>query len=170
MMKKKLLLMIAGLGIALQAAAMMPAKLNQEKLFSLISSYKRHDGFEVVQMGSVKTAALKMALRIALRFEKVPEAEAALDIMKGVRRLSVVDYSDCAKAVRASFESELERMLAKGDLIMEARDGNDMIRIYGVVSDSGEQLKDFVVYSPDNSALICIFGSVDVKDLRKLAR
>ncbi len=43
------------------------------------------------------------------------------------------------------------------------------MRIYGVVDESADSVKDFVLYTPSDCALICIFGSISMDAVAKIA-
>ena len=51
---------------------------------------------------------------------------------------------------------------------MEARDGGDSVRIFGVTDGDGSVLRDVVVHAPGSSTLICLFGSLPMETLAKL--
>ena len=54
------------------------------------------------------------------------------------------------------------------DVLMDIKDsGQQSMRLYGVVSDDGKTLKDFVIHSPESSALICLFGTISFDGISK---
>ncbi len=46
---------------------------------------------------------------------------------------------------------------------LEVKDGSETVRIFGVASEDGEEVKDFVLYAPDDCALVCLFGSISME-------
>ena len=51
---------------------------------------------------------------------------------------------------------------------MEAKDGNDLMQIYGVVDEKTGTVRDFVMHNPSGSSLVCIFGSIPIEKLAKI--
>ena len=60
------------------------------KLRSLVSSFKRTEGFDVVDLGGPAMLLLKAAARAEA---DDPEDRAALDLFRRLKRLTVVDFS-----------------------------------------------------------------------------
>jgi hypothetical protein len=52
---------------------------------------------------------------------------------------------------------------------METRDGNEVMQIYGVVDEENGTVKDFIMHNPSGATLICIFGSIPVEKIARLA-
>ena len=161
-MKKLLitLLMLLTLG-----AAARPGDQNPQ-LRSLVSSYKGTEGFEIVDIGSIGLGLLKAAARTAA---ETPEDREALELFNGLKRLTIVDFSEADPAVRAKFLRKADKIILKnGELLMEAKDGSETVRIFATSSKDGNLLEDIVILADD--ALISIRGSIradQVEDLMK---
>ena len=168
-MMKKTFLAIALVLLTVTALADLPKKsVRQESLISLINEYSFHDGFEVVRVGSLGTAAIKGVAKIAALADKDdPDIREMVKILNGVKKLAVVEYEECDDKVRDKFNRKLERLLESSDLLMEAKDGEDILRMYGVVTEDSSTVKDFVLYVPSDCALICLFGSISLDSLSK---
>lgn len=166
---KKTFLAIALVLLTVTALADSPKKsVRQESLISLINEYSFHDGFEVVRVGSLGTAAIKGAAKIAALADKDdPDIREMVKILNGVKKLAVVEYEECDDKVRDKFNRKLERLLESSDLLMEAKDDEDILRMYGVVTEDSSTVKDFVLYVPSDCALICLFGSISLDSLSK---
>lgn len=166
---KKTFLAIALVLLTVTALADLPKKsVRQESLISLINEYSFHDGFEVVRVGSLGTAAIKGVAKIAALADKDdPDIREMVKILNGVKKLAVVEYEECDDKVRDKFNRKLERLLESSDLLMEAKDGEDILRMYGVVTEDSSTVKDFVLYVPSDCALICLFGSISLDSLSK---
>jgi hypothetical protein len=54
-------------------------------------------------------------------------------------------------------------------MLMEVKDGSDIMRMYGVVDDRGDKVKDFVLFSPEDCTLICLFGSISLDSVMAVA-
>lgn len=164
-MKKLLLLFALLLPLALNAR---PAGRNIPKaeLSAIISEFRHCDGMEVVRIGRLGTAAIKALIRATA--SKDPEAREALDLVRGVRKLTVLQYDDCAPEVREQLGRRLSRALEGSDLLMEARDNGSSMRIYGVVDDVTGDVSNFVLHAPGECALIFIAGKVSADTLGKM--
>lgn len=155
--------------VSLLVSVLLPAlagSISKSQISSFISDCSRYEGVEVVRLGRLATSALKATIRIAEIDD--PEAREALQIFSGIKRVAILDYEDCDPAVREKIARKLDRMLSGGDLLMEAKDDNDRLQIYGVVDDRNGTVRDFVMHAPNSYSLICVFGSISMKKLAKL--
>ena len=112
-MKKILitLLMILSLGTAAQAG-----RANQNpQLRNLVTSYKGTEGFEIVDLGGVALSLMKAAARSAAETE---EDRQAMALFKGIKRLTVVDFSDASDHAREAFLRKANRILDQGEMLM----------------------------------------------------
>ena len=161
-MKKILitLLMLVSLGTAAWAGE------QNNQLRNLVSSYKGTEGFDVVDLGGVSLSLLKAAARTAVETE---EDRAALKLFSGLKRLTVVDFSEAAPDVRDKFLRKAQRILNGGEMLMEAKDGGgETVRIYGTSSADGSLLEDIAILAED--ALIFIRGSIRTDQIEALMK
>lgn len=164
---KRLLLVISIL-IPLSALAGNPGKtVSKTRVMAVISECRRYEGADVVRLGRLATAALKGAVRVASAGD--PEAREALKLMKGIHSISIIDFGDCSSADKARISGKLERALSGSEMLMEASDSGERMRIYGLVDEKADKVRDFVLYSPSDCSLICIFGSISLDTVAKLA-
>lgn len=164
-MKKLLILLFLLLPLA--AGAKTTGKtIRKTDLTSIISEFRRYDGVEVVKLGRLGTAAVKAVVRAAVRED--PEAREALNLVKGVRKLTVLEYEDCAPEVRERLNNRLRSALQGSDLLMEAKDGSSAMRIYGVVDDATGDVSNFVLHAPNDGALIFVSGTLSADMIGKL--
>jgi len=127
---------------------------------NLVDQYSYREGFDVINVGSGAFRVLKAIIRHASISDS--DAAQALMVMKGLKGLTIVDYSEASDADRANFESRSEQILKHNELLIEARENGKRLMIYGKPTGAnGDKLKDFILYSPDNSALVCLFGTAD---------
>ena len=164
-MRKKLLLTCL-MATALCTAA-LAGNLSKTKLVSFISECQRYDGVEVVQLGRVATGAIKATVRLSAGED--PDVRDALRLISGIKRISILSYEDCDPAVRDRITRKLDRILDDSELLMETRDGDERMHIYGVVDDASGRVGDFVMHTPTSHSLICIFGSIRIDQLAKIA-
>lgn len=148
----------------------MPGKdaIPSGKLISLINEFQSKENFEVVKVGSLGTAVIKAVTGISATRNLDEEAREALKTLGGIKKVAIVEYEDSIEAVRSRFTNKLNKILATSDLLVETKDGDDVMRIYGVVNDDASLIKDFVIYVPSDCTLICLFGSIPFDYLTKI--
>ena len=125
------------------------------KIRSLVDTYKGTEGFDVVDIGGVGMKLLRAAARTAA---ETPEDRQALNVLNGIKRLTVVDFSDAAPEAREKFLQKARKLLSGGEMLLEAKDGGETVRIYGSSSENGNVLEDIVILAED--ALISIRGTI----------
>lgn len=163
---KKFLLIFALL-IPLVASAARPAKsVSRSEIASIISDFRHYDGVEVVRLGRLATGALKGIIRTAGISDPDPDTRQALQLIQGLKGLTVLEYEDAPSDIRYRLDRRIERALQKSELLMEAKDGDSMMRMFGVVDDASGSVRDFVIYVPDSSSLICLFGRMSLETLK----
>lgn len=164
----KRFLLIAGILLSFSALAGAQGKtVSKTGITTAIAECRMYEGAELVKLGRIATAALKATIRLSSLDD--PDAREALRIMKGIKGLTVLDYEDCSQADKARIARKLERALSGSEVLMEASDDGGKMSIYGIVDDRAETVRDFVLYSPSDCSLICIFGSISMDTLAKIA-
>lgn len=127
----------------------------------------RYEGAEVIKLGRAATVALKGVVRIAGIDD--PDVREALGLIKNIRGISVLSYDDCSAEDKSSICSKLERALDGSELLIEAKDSDDKVKLYGRMDDDSDVVRDIVVYVPSSCAMVCIAGNVSMETLAKLA-
>jgi hypothetical protein len=135
------------------------------KLRSLVSSFKRTEGFDVVDLGGPAMLLLKAAARAEA---DDPEDRAALDLFRRLKRLTVVDFSEATPEKREEFLRRLDRILAGEEILMEAKDGGEKVAIYGLTSKDGSRIDDIIIRADD--ALISVRGSIRTDQIEALMK
>ena len=72
----------------------------RERITSLINEFRGYDGFEVVRMNSLGTSAIKALVRMSALSDGDKDSRALLDMLKGIKKIAVVDYEDCERNVK----------------------------------------------------------------------
>ena len=150
-MKKLVILLLMLLSLGTVALAGEPNR----QLRNLVSDYRGTEGFDVVDIGGLGLSLLKAAARTGA---ETPEDRAALKLFDGLKRLTVVDFSEAAPEVKDKFRRKVNRILAGQEMLLEAKDGDETVRIYGTSSDDGDLLEDIALIAGE--ALIFVRGSV----------
>ena len=150
-MKKKLITLMMLLSLGTVALAGEPNR----QLRNLVSDYRGTQGFDVVDLGGVSLSLLKAAAKTAA---KTPEDREALRLFNGLKRLTIVDFSEAEPEVKDKFLRKVNRILRSGEMLLEAKDGGETVRIYGTSSDDGNLLEDVALLAGE--ALIFVRGSI----------
>ena len=161
---KKFLLILTLLA-PLAAIAAEPARsVSRSAIASIVSEFRGYDGVEVIKLGRLATGALKSVVGLAGISD--PDTREALNLIEGLRGLTVVDYEDASSDIRYRMDRRIERALQKCELLMEAKGDDGRMRMFGSVDAKGT-VRDFVIYAPDDCALICLFGTMSMEVLQK---
>lgn len=162
-MKKYLLILT--LLFPLAAFAAEPAKsVSRTEITSIISEFRHYDGVEVVKLGRLATGALKSVIRTAGIGD--PDTRQALSMIEGLKGLTILEYEDAPKDIRYRIDRRVERALQKCELLMEAKEGDSRMQMFGSVDDKSGVVRDFVIYAPESGALICLFGKMSMEALK----
>lgn len=160
-MKKILITLMMLLSLGTVALAGEPNR----QLRNLVSDYRGTQGFDVVDLGGVSLSLLKAAAKTAA---KTPEDREALRLFNGLKRLTIVDFSEAEPEVKDKFLRKVNRILRSGEMLLEAKDGGETVRIYGTSSDDGNLLEDVALLAGE--ALIFVRGSIRADQVAALMK
>ena len=141
---------------------------NSGAVTGLIREYNLTEGFETVSVGGLGLGLIKMIAKPSMDEEE----RAALEIMDGLRRIVVLDYEEADSSKRESFTRKMTDILDRAEKILEVKDEEDILNIYGTCADDGDSIDDLMIFSPGDCSLICLFGSISsqkVADLIEMA-
>ena len=122
---------------------------------TLVNEFRDQPGFEVVDMGPVALGLIRAAARGEVKNE---EDRKALQVFKDIKRLTILDFSDADAAHKEKFLRKAKRVLAEEEMLMEAKDGGETVRIYGMSNAAGDILEDIILLADD--ALISVRGKI----------
>ena len=160
-MKKILITLMMLLSLGTVALAGEPNR----QLRNLVSDYRGTQGFDVVDVGGLGLSLLKAAARTAA---ETPEDREALKLFNSLKRLTIVDFSDATPDVKDKFLRKVNRILRSGEMLLEAKDGGETVRIYGTSSDDGNLLEDVALLAGE--ALIFVRGSIRADQVAALMK
>lgn len=143
--------------------------VNTRRVISAIRDYRYEPGFEVVSVGKFWMGLTRIAAGLAVETE---EERRALSILNNIDKIVVVEYEDASEAKRREFDSRLSRLLDRAEKIVEVKDEEDILYIYGTSVNDAESIDDLMIYIPEDCTLICILGSISaekIADLIKMA-
>jgi len=175
-MKTKTITLIMTLGILFlfvncagnAADARRPAGKN--KINSLVNDFRREEGFEIIKLGSFSMNLLRLAVKFSDDGDMDEDDRKAMKALSGIKAMTVVDYEDAPKSVRDRFTARLDRILAGNELLLEAKDDGETVRIYASPAKDSSMVKDIIIHNPSDGALVCFFGTVDVDLIGELAK
>lgn len=163
---KKLLLFLLLLGPIAATAASPEGRIPKTQISTFISEYSHCEGVDVVRLGRLATGAVKGVVRVASIKDR--DAREALSLMKGVKSLYVFDYASCSPALRDRIGRRLDRIFRNTELLMEVNDEEDKMQIFGLYDEKTDAVRDFVLYTPSECTLICIFGSISMNTVSRM--
>ena len=159
-MKKGILTLLLALTVVCGAWAGTP-----EKIGSIVKQFSQREGFEVMRLGRFLLGTIRAAATLDADVDE--EDRAVLDAFMGIRNLTVVDFEEASESDKARFCRKVERVLDKQELIMEAKENGETVRIYGI--EDGNKLRDIILYSSDGS-LISMSGSIGLEHVGELMK
>ena len=161
------LIILAGL---IPACCFAKSGSPRSKIMNAIEEYRGCEGFDVLKLGSLGTAILKSFTHLALVADGMDDdSRMAFSLIDGVKSIAIADYDGCSAEDKTDFTATIERILRHYEPILEAKDDGDIVKIYGNMSDDGRYVKDFILYTPSDCALICIFGKVPLEKAVQMA-
>ena len=125
------------------------------QLRTLVNEFRNEPGFEVVDMGPVALSLIRAAARGEVKND---EDRKALQVFKDIKRLTVLDFSDADAARKEKFLRKAKRILADEEMLLEAKDDGETVRVYGLSNAAGDILEDIIVLAGD--ALISVRGKI----------
>ena len=165
-MKKRILLILVCFAFA-AGISYAATPLTRARLTSFIKDCRAYEDAEVFHMGGLATGALKGFISIAGADD--PDIKEFRKVSRWVNGMSILEYEDCPASVREEITSKINRLLKGAELLMEASDNGEKMRIYGVMDEKTNEVKDFVLYAPSDCSLICLFGTLSMDAMAKIA-
>lgn len=145
-----------------------PGKVPEQRITALVKDFKGYDGFDVIRIGKLGTSLLKSVGRIYAANEGDDETALALEAMKGLKSIMIVDYEDAAPKVKDRFSAKVSALLEDCELLMSFTEDDETMYIYGTVEEDSTVVKDMVMFSPGD-VLICMLGSISIEKAMKVA-
>ena len=137
------------------------------QIYTTISECRQYEGADYLKLGRLATGALKGVIRVAGIDD--PDVSEAVGLLSDIRGLTVFSYDDCSEEDKASINLKLTNALSDSEVLMEASDSGEKVKIYGTYDERSDIVSDFVIFSPSESALICIKGSVSMDTIARIA-
>ena len=165
---RRFLLIIIVIALPFSAVAAEGGKsIPKAKINSLISEYSSSAGVEVVNLGRIALGALRGIVRISDPGDK--DTRDALQMVRGLKRLSIFEYEDCPDLQKSQITRKLNRILSGCEVLVEASGDGDRVTIYGYLDEKSNLIRDCIIYTPSSCALICLFGNFSMDTIAKIA-
>lgn len=142
------------------------ASVDNSELSSLVNEYRHVDGFHAIRVGSMGTSIAKMILKSVAKEDK--DAQLVSNIAEGVRKVVIIEYDDASTADKDAFTARFKDCIRNSELLLEAKDDDDMVKLYGITTEDGSAIRDIILYTPSENAVVCMFGKVEMNDVSKL--
>lgn len=143
------------------------AKNDIASLGKLAENYRGKEGFEVVHVSGIPFGLLRTLAAFA---DADDQTEQALKSLKGIKSMLVVDYEDASLKLKQEFNTKAEKILSGMEMLMDAEDDGERVRMYGIVSEDGKTLSDYVIFCPDDGTLVCFSGKINMEEMMELAQ
>ena len=138
-MKHFIIIIVLALTLPLASKANAQGKsIPGTQISLLISEYKAYDGFEAVKVGRLGTGILKSLISSGAVEGNDPDIKDFKRLMKGIKKLALVDYSDCDPEVRQGFSKKMTRLLDGVDMLMEVKYDNTRTRSHASLRNPDE--------------------------------
>lgn len=156
-MKRIILMVLLVAAAVVGASAGEKRKLATDAVLQLVMDHRGKQGFETIYVGKMGLGLVRMVLSAEA---DDPEEKAVLDMIKGLNKFVVVNYEDASQTARAAFAAKLNGLFGNMEKIIEVKDGEDGVNIYGTSVNGGESIDDIMIYIPSDCTLICVLGSI----------
>ena len=91
----------------------------------------------------------------------------ALTALKGIKGLTIISYEDAEAVLKQKINGKVEKMLKGVELLMEAKDDGETMRIYGTFNEKTGKVSDVGIFSPTDGTFIFLVGSFNLEDISK---
>ena len=138
-----------------------------KNIINTISDYKNVPGIEVTSIGKLGLGMVKAAGILSADSE---EDKAIFALLTDANKLLVLDYKDATAAKQKELNSKLSKLLNNVEKILEFKDEEETVNIYGTAVNGGEHIKDLMIFIPEDYTLICILGSISTERIADLIK
>ena len=166
---KKIIFVTLSLWITAFVSIAANRNVDTRNIINTISDYRHVSGVQVISVGKLGLGLAKIVANLSAESE---EDKAALAILNGINKVVVVNYEDATSAKQKELNFKLSKLFNSAEKIIEVKDEEDTVNIYGTSVNGGESIDDLMIFIPEDYTLICILGSISaerIADLIKIA-
>ena len=162
---KRILLIAITLTAAWLCCRAVKDKVAELELDKEIETIKQNKDADVVRLGRLGMSIFRIALEEEGDDE---EDKAILALMKDTKKMTIADYSDCFQADRMKYSTSISHALARRESVIEIKDDDETVTIYGIFDDKKGTVSDIVMYSPSDCSLILFDGKYEASTIGNL--
>ena len=164
---KKIIFVTLSLWLATFASLAENRNVDTRNIINTISDYRHVSGVQVISVGKLGLGLAKVVANLSAESE---EDKAALAILNGINKVVVVNYEDATSAKQKELNSKLSKLFNSAEKIIEVKDEEDTVNIYGTSVNRGESIDDLMIFIPEDYTLICILGSISAERIAELIK
>ena len=142
----------------------------KQNVNALISSCKNYNGVEVLNLGwfatSIAKGVVKFASDNSANNNEKAAMQQALMVIKGLKGVSILYYEDAKEPVKEKINSLVNKVMGDIELLMEAKDDGEMVKLCGNVNERGD-VKNLAIFIPSSYTFIFLKGSFRLNDITK---
>lgn len=162
---KKIIFVTMSLWLA--AFTSIAGNIETGNIINTISDYKQVPGVQVISIGKFGLGLARVVANLAAESE---EDKAVLSILNGINQLVVVNYEDAAEAKQNELNTKLSKLFNTAEKIIEVKDEEETVNIYGTSVNGGESIDDLMIFIPEDHSLICFLGSISAERIAGLIK
>ena len=136
-------------------------------VISIVNEYSSESDVDVVSIGKLGIDIVTVLGKLSV---DTKEEKDVVALLSGFNKILVVDYEDAEMSKRQEINYKLNKVLDGAEKIIEVKDEEDTVQIYGTSVNDGKKLEDIIIYIPEDGALICFLGSIDFDKLADLIK
>lgn len=134
---------------------------------AIIRDFDSAEGFNILSIKGFGTGLIKHMITAAMD-RNDPEQRAFADMISGIKKLTVVEYSDCDDSTKERFLKKMDRVLNEDNLLFDVKDDGESLKMYGTVSEDGGTIQDFFIHAPEDGAFILFSGTLALDSISGL--
>lgn len=136
-------------------------------VISIVNEYSSDPDIDVISIGKLGIDIVTVLGKLSV---ETKEEKDVVALLSGFSKILVADYEDAEISKRQEINSKLTKALEGAEKIIEVKDEEDTVLVYGTSVNDGEKLEDIIIYIPEDCALICFVGSIDFDKLTDLVK
>ena len=136
-------------------------------VISIVNEYNSDPDIDVISIGKLGIDIVTVLGKLSV---DTKEEKDVVALLSGFNKILVADYEGAEISKRQVINSKLTKALDGAEKIIEVKDEEDTVLVYGNSVNDGEKLEDIIIYIPNDCALICFVGSIDFDKLTELVK
>ncbi len=127
------------------------------------------EGVESFKIGGLLMTAFKAMAKAEMKSEDDDDSALSAEALKNLSAMLMVDFSEASERNRTDIANRFSAVLEEdADLIMEAYDEGEQVRMYGKVDEEKGIVEDMVIFCSDGS-LMAFCGKLAFSEAMSIA-